>query len=58
MRHLNPLKTHSGRMTKTISCLKKKIYGKIELKNNICINVYFCEKGMVYHVYLFIGDSR
>ena len=36
---------------------QKKIYCKIELKNNICINVYCCENGMVYHVYLFIGDS-
>ena len=61
MRHLTPLKTHSERMKKTDKNMvndhdyegiefpfsKKKNYCKIELKCNICINVYH---GMVYHV--------
>ena len=64
MRHLTPLKTHSERMKKTDKNMindhdyegiefpvSKKINNcKIELKCNICINVYCCENGMVYHV--------
>ena len=32
------------------SLSQKKNYCKFELKCNICINVYCCENGMVYHV--------
>ena len=63
MRHLTPLKTNSERMKKTDKNMvndhdnegiefpvSKKNYCKFELKCNICINVYCCENGMVYHV--------
>ena len=69
VRHLNPLKTHTERITKAdkkmISSLdyegikfpvSKKDYCKIEKKNNICINVLCYENDMTYPVY--VSDQK
>ena len=65
IRHLNPLKTHLERKIKSdrqmVSDLdygdikfpvSKMEYGRIEQKNNICINVFCYENDLVYPVYL------
>ena len=62
-RHLNPLKTEPERITKALKRwlmilimkvlnLSKKDFGKIEKKNNICINVFCYENRLAYPVYL------
>ena len=67
--HLNPLKTHSKRITKTDKNMvndldyegiefpvSKKDCSKIEQKNNICINFFCYENNLVYPVY--ISDQK
>ena len=64
IRHLNLVKTHPERITKEdremindldyerIELPVSKIgYGKIEIQNNICINVFCYENGLTYPVY-------
>ena len=65
IRHLNPLKTHPERIIKadknmindldyeaTQFPFSKEYYCKIELKTNICINVFCYENTLVYPVYV------
>ena len=80
IRHLNPLKIHPERITKADKnmvndlyyngiefLVSQKDFGKIEQKNNICINLFCCEDGFTYPVYVsdqtcklcgFIGDDK
>ena len=64
-RHLNPLKIHPERTTKADKNVvndldyegiefpvSKKDFGKIEKKNNICINVFCYGNDLVYPVYV------
>ena len=65
IRHLNLVKTHPERTTKEDENMindldlegikfpvSRKDYGKIEIQNNICINVFCYKNGLTYHVYL------
>ena len=70
LRHLNPLKIHSERITKKKKKKKinnldseeikfpisKKDYCKIERQNDICINVFCYENGLAYPVY--VSDQK
>ena len=69
IRHLNPLKIHLERITKADKNMvndldyegiefpvSKKDFGKIEKKNNICINVFCYENNLVYPVY--VSDKK
>ena len=62
---MNPLKEHRERITKgdreialnlnydrTEFPVEEKDFEKIEIKNNICINVFFYENKMVFPVYV------
>ena len=66
VRHINPLKEHPERITKIdreISCnlnynkikfpVQEKDFEKIEIQNNICINVFCYEDEMVFPIYVF-----
>ena len=66
VRHINPLKEHPERITKIdreISCnlnynkikfpVEEKDFEKIEIQNNICINVFCYEDEMVFPIYVF-----
>ena len=58
LRHLNPLKVHPEKTKKFSDLDYKDIefpvsrndFGKIEKKNNTCINVFFYENNLVYPV--------
>ena len=65
VRHINPLKEHPERITKEDKKLVKDLdydeidflvqendFGKIEKKNNICINVFCYEDGLVFQKYI------
>ena len=65
IRHLNPLKAHPERIANANKSIineldyegiefpaSKKYYCKIELKNNICINVFCYENNLVNPVYV------
>ena len=65
MRHLNPLNKNLQRITEVDETMandleykdinfpaSKKVYSKIEQKNNICINVFCYEIGLVYPVHI------
>ena len=69
VRHINPLKEHPERITKEDKKLVKDLdydeidflvqendFGKIEKKNNICINVFCYEGGSVFPKY--ISDQK
>ena len=69
IRHLNPLKIHPERITKADKnmvndlyyngiefLVSQKDFGKIEQKNNICINLFCCEDGFTYPVY--VSDQK
>ena len=65
-RHINPVKEHPGRITKTnrridsnlnyeeieFPVQKKKKIKKIEVQNNFCINVFGYENELVYPVFI------
>ena len=67
VRHINPLKEHPERIKKNdekIACnllnydeiefpLEEKDFEKIEVQNNICINVFCYENEMVFPIYVF-----
>ena len=61
IRHLNPLKIHPERIRKAektrlmIRIMKVLNFGKIEKKNNICINAFCYENGLVYPVHISDG---
>ena len=65
IRHLNPLKIHPQRITKAQKNMindldykgiefpvSKTDFGKIEKKNNLCINVFCYEIGLIYPVHI------
>ena len=69
VRHINPLKEHSERITKIdreIACnlnydriefpIEEKDFEKIEVQSNICINVFCYENKMVFPIY--VSDKR
>ena len=69
VRHINPLKEHPARITKTvreIACdpnydeiefpIREKDFQKVEVQNNICINVFCYENKMVFPIYM--SDKR
>ena len=69
VRHINPSKEHPERIKKTDKKIAEKLdydgiefpvqekdFSKIEVKNNICINVFGYENGLVFPVY--ISDQR
>ena len=64
-RHINPLKEHPERITKIdreIACnlnydriefpVEEKDFEKIEVQNNICINVFYYENEMLFPIYV------
>ena len=69
VRHINPSKEHPERIKKLTKKLlknlimmklsfecKKKIFNKIEMKNNICINVFGYENELVFSIY--VSDQK
>ena len=69
MRHINPSKEHPERILKKDKKVVEKLhyneiefpvqekhFNKIEMKNNICINVFGYENGLVFPVY--ISDQK
>ena len=65
VRHINPSKEHPERIKKTDKKIAEKLdydgiefpvqekdFNKIEVKNNICINVFGYENGMVFPIYV------
>ena len=65
VRHINPLKEHPERITKIgrkIACnlnydeiefpAKEKDFEKVEVQNNICINVFGYESELVFPIYV------
>ena len=70
VRHINPLKEHPERIKKIdkeIACnllnydeiefpVEEKDFEKIEVQNNICINVFCYENKMVFPIY--VSDKR
>ena len=65
VRHINPSKEHPGRIKKVDKKssekldysgiefpVKEKDFDKIEIKNNICINVFGYENGLVFRIYV------
>ena len=69
VRHINPSKEHQERMKKTDKKIAEKLdydgiefpaqekdFKKIEIKNNICINVFGHENGLVFPIY--VSDQK
>ena len=69
VRHINPLKEHPERIKKTDKKIaeeldydeiefpvQEKDFNKIEVKNNICINVFGYENKLVFPIY--ISDQK
>ena len=65
VRHINPVKEHPGRINKSdreIACnlnyggikfpVEEKDFNKIEVQNNICINVFGYENKLVFPIYI------
>ena len=65
IRHLIPLKRHYGRVTRADEnmvndlhykgiefIVSKRVYSKIEQKNNICINVFCYENDLLFPVHI------
>ena len=65
VRHINPSKKHPGRIKKVNKKIsekldyseiefpvKKKDFDMIEIKNNICINVFGYKNGLVFPIYV------
>ena len=68
VRHINPLKKHPEKVIKTDKKISEKLdydgiefpvqekdFSKIEVKNNICINVFGYEDKLVFSIYEFIA---
>ena len=66
VRHVNPSKEHPGKILKVDKKIpenldysgiefpvKEKDFKKIEVQNNICINVFCYENEMVFPIYIF-----
>ena len=69
VRHINPSKEHPERIKKTDKKIAEKLdydgiefpvqekdFNKIEVKNNICINVFGYENGLVFPIY--VSDKK
>ena len=69
VRHINPSKEHPGRIKKVDKKIaekldydriefpvKEKDFDKIEVKNNICINVFGYENKLVFPIY--VSDKK
>ena len=69
VRHINPLKEHPERILKTDKKIAEKLnyggiefpvqekdFSKIEVKNNMCINVFGYENGLVFLIY--VSDEK
>ena len=69
VRHINPSKEHPERIKKTDKKIAEKLdydgiefpvqekdFSKIEVKNNICINVFGYENGLVFPIY--VSDQK
>ena len=69
VRHINPSKEHPERIKKTgkkiaekLNCdgiefsVQEKDFNKIEKKNNICINMFGYEHGLVFPIY--VSDQK
>ena len=69
VRHINPSKEHPERIKKTDKKIAEKLdydriefpvqekdFNKIEVKNNICINVFGYENGLVFPIY--VSDQK
>ena len=69
VRHVNPSKEHPERIKKTDTKIAEKLdydgiefpvqekdFNKIEVKNNICINVFGYENGLVFPIY--VSDQK
>ena len=69
VRHINPLKEHPERILKTDKKIAEKLnydgiefpvqekdFSNIEVKNNICINVFGYENGLVFLIY--VSDQK
>ena len=69
VRHINPLKEHPERITKIDRKIVHNLnydriefpveendFKKIEVQNNICINVFCCENEMVFPIY--VSDKK
>ena len=69
VRHINPSKEHPERIKKTDKKIAEKLdydgiefpvqekdFSKIEMKNNICINVFGYENGLVFPIYGFMDS--
>ena len=63
VRHINPVKDHPGRITRINRDnnlnydgiefpVQEKDFKKIEVQNNICVNVFGYENKLVYPVYI------
>ena len=65
VRHINPVEEHPGRILKTDRRLasnlnherigfpvQEKVFNKIEVQNNICINVFGYENELVYPIFI------
>ena len=71
VRHINPVKEHPGRIKKTdreIACnpnydgvefpVQEKDFNKIEVQNNICINVFGYEKNWFFQFIFLIKHLK
>ena len=69
VRHINPLKKHPERIKKTDKKIAeklgyvgiefpvhKKVFNKVEVKNNTCINVFGYENGLFFPIY--VSDQK
>ena len=69
VRQINPSKEHPERIKKTDKKIAEKLdyngieflvqekdFSKIEVKDNICINVFGCENGLVFPIY--VSDQK
>ena len=69
VRHINPLKEHPERILKTDKKIAEKLnydgiefpvqekdFSNIEVKSNICINVFGYENGLVFLIY--VSDQK
>ena len=71
VRHINPSKEYPGKTKKVDKKIaeklhysriefpvKEKDFDKIEIKNNICINIFSYKNGLVFPIYLFNQKSK
>ena len=52
VRHINPTHVHPGRIKRIEFPVQEKDFGKIEVQNNICINVFGYEDELIYPIFI------